>query len=48
MSRNTVKLTTITVRQDTYDRLKNLGKTAETFNDVISRVLDQLEGNKED
>jgi len=36
------RLTTITVRQDTYERLKDLG-TGETFNDVLSWVLDKVE-----
>lgn len=40
------KLTTITIRQNNYERLKNLGKTGETFNDVLSRVLDQIEGKQ--
>lgn len=37
------RLTTITIRQNNYERLKNLGKTGETFNDVLGRVLDQIE-----
>jgi len=37
------KLTTITIRQNNYERLRNLGKTGETFNDVLGRVLDQIE-----
>ena len=40
------RLTTVTLRQDTYERLRNLGKTGETFNTVLTRVLDQLEGKE--
>jgi hypothetical protein len=38
------RLTTITIRRDTYERLQNLGKTGDTFNDVLARILDQVEG----
>jgi hypothetical protein len=34
------KLTTISVSRDTYLKLKALGQTADSFNDVLSRVLD--------
>jgi hypothetical protein len=34
------KLTTISVTRDTYLKLKALGQTADSFNDVLSRVLD--------
>ena len=43
-SRNIMnRLTTITIRQNNYQRLKNLGKTGDTFNDVLGRLLDQVE-----
>jgi hypothetical protein len=34
------KLTTISVSRDTYLKLKAMGQTADSFNDVLSRVLD--------
>jgi hypothetical protein len=37
------RLTTITIRQNNYERLRNLGKTGETFNDVLTTILDQVE-----
>ena len=36
------KLTTISVSRDTYLKLKALGQTADSFNDVLSRVLDSV------
>jgi predicted CopG family antitoxin len=41
------RLTTITIRQNNYERLRNLGKTGETFNDVLTRILDQVEAKKD-
>jgi hypothetical protein len=41
------RLTTITIRQNNYERLRNLGKTGETFNDVLTRILDQVERKKD-
>jgi hypothetical protein len=46
-TRNPSKLTTVTIREDNYQRLRNLGKTGDTFNDVLTRVLDQVEGKDE-
>jgi predicted CopG family antitoxin len=44
---------TIMVSEDTYDSLRNLGTVAESFNDVITRLIqkaasaqDSLEGTK--
>ena len=35
------RLTSIAVDRDNYEALRNLGKTGETFNTVISRMLKQ-------
>jgi hypothetical protein len=43
---NMRKLTTISLTWQNYQRLQNLGKVPESFNDVLSRLLDQAE--KED
>ena len=43
------RLTTITIRKNNYERLRNLGKTGESFNDVLTRILDQIkEDNRND
>ena len=39
-------LTTISITRTTYENLKNLGKTGDTFNDVITRLLSQNGGNQ--
>jgi predicted CopG family antitoxin len=36
-------LTTISLTRENYKRLQTLGKVPESFNDVISRLLDQAE-----
>jgi predicted CopG family antitoxin len=36
-------LTTISLSKENYKRLQKLGKVPESFNDVISRLLDQAE-----
>jgi len=37
------RLTTISLTRQNYERLQNLGKVPESFNDVIGRLLDQAE-----
>jgi predicted CopG family antitoxin len=37
------KLTTIAISKENYDKLKRLGYTADSFNDVISRILQNVE-----
>ncbi|MGH9973192.1 MAG: antitoxin VapB family protein [Nitrososphaeraceae archaeon] len=37
------RLTTITIRQNNYERLKSLGRTGESFNTVLGRLLDKVE-----
>jgi predicted CopG family antitoxin len=34
----------ILLQKPTYDRLKNHGKMGDSFNDVVERVLDEIEG----
>jgi len=36
-------LTTIPLRRETRDRLKELGKKGETYDDVVVRILEQAE-----
>ena len=36
-------LTTIPLRRETRDRLKELGKKGETYDDVVLRILEQAE-----
>jgi predicted CopG family antitoxin len=43
---NQKNLTTISVTRDNYLLLKNLGKTGDTFNDVITRLL-EIKNQKE-
>ena len=38
--------TTITLSKENYDRLKNLGKFGESFDDVLGRVLGQVKETK--
>lgn len=38
--------TTVTLRQDNYERLKSLGRMGESFNTVLGRILDQVEGKE--
>jgi predicted CopG family antitoxin len=42
------KLTTISISQENYLILKRLGDTGDSFNDVLTRILDmtQLKGNQ--
>ena len=35
------KLKHITVNQDVYQKLKNLGKAGDSFNDVLVRILEK-------
>jgi predicted CopG family antitoxin len=37
------KLTTISITKVNYDKLKKLGYTSESFNDVVSRLLANVE-----
>jgi predicted CopG family antitoxin len=39
------KIKTIAVKQDTYDKLKGLGFTGDSFDDVITRLIDKVENN---
>jgi predicted CopG family antitoxin len=45
-SNNMRKLTTISLTRENYQRLQNLRKVPESFNDVISRLLDEAEKEK--
>ena len=36
------KLTTISLTKENYEKLKRLGCTGESFNDVLGRVLEQV------
>jgi predicted CopG family antitoxin len=38
------KLTTISISKENYEKLKRLGCTAESFNDVLSRLLEKETG----
>jgi predicted CopG family antitoxin len=40
------KLTTIAVSKENYDKLKRLGYTAESFNDVLNRLLENVKENR--
>ena len=42
------KLKHITVNQEIYQKLKNLGKTGDSFNDVLIRILAAAEKEKEE
>jgi hypothetical protein len=37
---------TITVRRENWERLRRLGTVPETFNDILTRLLDQAEERK--
>lgn len=37
---------TILLKEDTYIRLKKHGKFGETWNDIIVRILDEIDMNK--
>jgi predicted CopG family antitoxin len=39
---NLHKLTSISLSKENYDKLKRLGYTGESFNDVLSRVLENV------
>jgi predicted CopG family antitoxin len=36
------KLTTISITKENYDKLKRLGYTSESFNDVLNRLLENV------
>ena len=36
------RLTTISISKHNYDRLKSLGYTSDSFNDVLGRILDDI------
>ncbi|UCE95765.1 MAG: hypothetical protein JSV51_08670 [Candidatus Bathyarchaeota archaeon] len=36
------ELTSIKIRKDTRDALKNVGKKGETYDDIINRLLDRV------
>ena len=40
------KLKHITVNQEVYQKLKNLGKAGDSFNDVITKILRIIEEKK--
>jgi predicted CopG family antitoxin len=40
------KLKHIVVTEENLDKLKNLGKAGDSFNDVISQILEKLEACK--
>ena len=42
----TITLKHIVVSQKNYDKLKSLGKAGDSFNDVISILLQNMEGSK--
>ena len=39
------KIKTIAVKQETYDRLKELGFGGDSFNQIISRLIEKVETN---
>lgn len=39
---------TITINHSTFDKLKNQGRFGESYSDLISRVLNQLESTKKE
>ena len=41
------KLKTIAVSEQNYEKLRRLGYTADSFNTVISRLLEQVKKNRE-
>jgi len=40
------KLKTIAISEQPYQKLKQCGKFQESFDDVLSRILEQKEGNR--
>lgn len=36
----------INLREETYERLREHGKTGESFSDLIERILDRVEENE--
>jgi predicted CopG family antitoxin len=40
------KLKHITVNQEIYQKLKDLGKTGDSFNDVLTKILEDKEGGR--
>ncbi len=38
------KLKHITINQDVYQKLKDLGKAGDSFNDVLTKILAEKEG----
>ncbi len=42
MSDKSNKLTSIALTKENYDKLKRLGYTGESFNTVVSRLLEQV------
>ncbi len=38
----------ITVNEEVYQKLKNLGKTGDSFNDVLIRILAEAQKEKEE
>ncbi len=36
------ELTTITLAKETVERLKNIGKKGQTYNDIINRLIEQV------
>ena len=43
-----IKLKHITVNQEVYQKLKDLGKGGDSFNDVLIRILAEAEKEKEE
>ena len=43
-----IKLKHITINQEVYQKLKNLGKAGDSFNDVLIRILAEAEKEKEE
>ena len=37
------KLTSIKIRKETAERLKELGRKGETYDDVLTRILDRIQ-----
>ncbi len=45
---NSHRLTTISVSRENYLNLKKLGGAGDSFNDVISRIFEQLEAQRKE
>lgn len=41
------QLTSIAISKDNYSRLRQLGYTGQTFNDVLGKILDDIYQSKE-